>query len=61
MLVFSLDTSRVDPNFKIYDSFSINFQLKTFSQDGLILWMEDPLLESSFTIEIQNRQVRPEP
>ena len=31
--------------------------MKTFATDGLILWIEDPLIESSFTIEIQNRQV----
>ncbi|CAF1198895.1 unnamed protein product [Rotaria sp. Silwood1] len=46
-----------DPNFKINDSFTINFQIKTFANNGLILWIEDPLPESSFTIEIQNRQL----
>ncbi|CAF0899939.1 unnamed protein product [Rotaria sordida] len=46
-----------DPNFKIKDSFIINFQIKTFAHDGLILWIDDPLPESSFTIEIQNRQL----
>ncbi|CAF3330534.1 unnamed protein product [Rotaria socialis] len=46
-----------DPNFKIYEAFSINFQLRTFAHDGLILWIDDPLPESSFTIEIQNRQL----
>ena len=49
--------SNADPNFKINQSFTLNFQLKTFSADGLILWVEDPLIESSFTIELQNRQV----
>jgi hypothetical protein len=48
----------IDPNFKIYDSFTINFQLQTFAHDGLVLWISDPLPESSFTIEIQNRQVK---
>lgn len=47
----------LDPNFKIHDTVTINFQMQTFAQDGLILWIEDPLPESSFTIEIQNRQV----
>ncbi|CAF0758412.1 unnamed protein product [Adineta ricciae] len=46
-----------DPNFKIYDSFTINFQMKTFAADGLLLWISDPLPDSSFTIEIQNRQL----
>ncbi|CAF1170709.1 unnamed protein product [Adineta steineri] len=46
-----------DPNFKIYDSFTINFQLQTFGADGLLLWIHDPLPDSSFTIEIQNRQL----
>jgi len=46
-----------DPNFKIHDTVTINFQIQTFAQDGLILWVGDPLPESSFTIEIQNRQL----
>ncbi|UJR21821.1 hypothetical protein I4U23_024895 [Adineta vaga] len=46
-----------DPNFKIYDSFTINFQVQTFADDGLVLWISDPLPDSSFTIEIQNRQL----
>lgn len=49
--------SILDPNFKINDSFTMNFQLQTFAHDGLILWIGDPVTESSFTIEIQNRQV----
>jgi hypothetical protein len=48
----------LDPNFKINDSFSIHFQIQTFAHDGLILWIGDPVPDSSFTIEIQNRQVR---
>lgn len=48
----------LDPNFKIHDTFIINFQIQTFAHDGLILWISDSLPESSFTIEIQNRQVR---
>jgi hypothetical protein len=55
---FSLFRIILDPNFKINDSFTINFQLQTFAHDGLILWIGDPLPDSSFTIEIQNRQVR---
>jgi len=47
-----------DPNFKIHDTLTINFQIQTFAHDGLILWISDSLPESSFTIEIQNRQVR---
>ena len=50
--------SRLDPNFKIHDSFNINFQIQTCTADGLLLWVDDPLPESSFTVEIQNRQVR---
>jgi len=46
-----------DPNFKIHDTLTINFQIQTFIHDGLILWIGDPLPESSFTIEIQNRQL----
>lgn len=46
-----------DPNFKIHDTLTINFQIQTFAHDGLILWINDPLPESSFTIEIQNRQL----
>ncbi|CAF2780106.1 unnamed protein product [Rotaria sp. Silwood2] len=46
-----------DPNFKINDSFVINFQMKTLAHDGIILWVDDPLPESSSTIEIQNRQL----
>ena len=48
---------RLDPNFKIHDSMIINFQIQTFAHDGLVLWVGDPLPDSSFTIEIQNRQV----
>jgi hypothetical protein len=48
----------LDPNFKIHDTLTVNFQIQTFAHDGLVLWISDPLPESSFTIEIQNRQVR---
>lgn len=47
----------IDPNFKIHDTLTINFQIQTFAHDGIILWIGDALPESSFTIEIQNRQV----
>ena len=47
----------LDPNFKIHDTLTVNFQIQTFAHDGLILWIGDSLPESSFTIEIQNRQV----
>jgi hypothetical protein len=50
--------SFLDPNFKIHDTLTVNFQIQTFAHDGLILWISDSLPESSFTIEIQNRQVR---
>ncbi|CAF0823299.1 unnamed protein product [Adineta ricciae] len=46
-----------DPNFKIHDTLTVNFQIQTFAHDGLILWIGDSLPESSFTIEIQNRQL----
>jgi hypothetical protein len=46
-----------DPNFKIHDTLTINFQIQTFAHDGLILWIADSLPESSFTIEIQGRQI----
>ncbi|CAF0832296.1 unnamed protein product [Rotaria sp. Silwood1] len=46
-----------DANFKIHNTLTINFQIQTFTQDGLILWMGDSSSESSFTIEIQNRQL----
>lgn len=48
----------IDPNFKIHDVLTINFQIQTLANDGLILWIGDPLPDSSFTIEIQNRQVK---
>lgn len=48
----------LDSNFKVHDTLTINFQIQTFASDGLILWIGDSLPESSFTIEIQNRQVR---
>jgi hypothetical protein len=47
----------LDSNFKIHDTLTVNFQIQTFAHDGLILWIGDSLPESSFTIEIQNRQV----
>ena len=47
----------LDPNFKIHDTLQVNFQIQTFAHDGLILWIGDSLPESSFTIEIQGRQV----
>jgi hypothetical protein len=47
----------LDPNFKINDSFAINFHIQAFAHDGLILWIGDPVPDSSFTIEIQNRQL----
>ncbi|CAF0878826.1 unnamed protein product [Adineta steineri] len=46
-----------DSNFKIHDTLTINFQIQTFTQNGLLLWIGDSLPESSFTIEIQNRQL----
>ncbi|CAF3843385.1 unnamed protein product [Adineta steineri] len=46
-----------DSNFKIHDTLTINFQIQTFAQNGLLLWISDSLPESSFTIEIQNRQL----
>ncbi len=52
-----LDFFFLDPNFKIHDTLTINFQIQTFAHDGLILWIADSLPESSFTIEIQGRQV----
>jgi hypothetical protein len=47
----------LDPNFKINQTLTVNFQMKTSIDDGLILWIEDPVEESSFTIEIQHQQV----
>ncbi|CAF0772716.1 unnamed protein product [Didymodactylos carnosus] len=46
-----------DPNFKIENNLNIAFQLQTFAQDGLIMWLGDPFPENSFTIEIQNKQL----
>lgn len=54
---FRLLFSNEDPNFIIHDTLTINFQIQTFSNDGLLFWIGDSLPESSFTIEIQNRQV----
>jgi hypothetical protein len=49
--------SFLDSNFNIHDTLTVNCQIQTFAHNGLILWISDPSSESSFTIEIQNRQV----
>ncbi|CAF2421686.1 unnamed protein product [Rotaria sp. Silwood2] len=46
-----------DANFRIHNTLTVNFQIQTLAHDGLILWMSDSSSESSFTIEIQNRQL----
>ncbi len=47
----------LDSNFQIHNTLTVNFQIQTFAQNGLILWFTDSTPESSFTIEVQNRQV----
>jgi len=46
-----------DPNFKIENTLTVSFQLQTFAHNGLLMWLGDPYPDSSFTVEIQNKQL----